>query len=157
MIRPTGPTASTNAINESLWSTLMNFENVNGDTLKGILGADGLYRRAAPANRSFPYAVMRLNTKRTTNFNALRKSAKLEVQIYGRDASQLPTISDAADLCEQAMNFYVNSCGGGLMFTSDIQRDELPEGSAPVDSETCTIRLAFSLAIWPTYLTSLTL
>ena len=153
---PTGPTANTNAINESLRSTMLDFENANGDTLRDIIG-ENLYRRAAPANLAFPYAVMRLNTKRTTNFNALRKTARLEVQIYGRDASQLEDISDAADLCEQAMNFYVNSSGGGLMFTSDMQRDELPVGSAPVDSETCTIRLAFTLAIWPAYLTSLTL
>lgn len=152
---PTGPTASTNAINEALRCALLDFENVNGDTLRGILG-ENLYRRAAPAGNPFPYGVMRVTMKRSTNFNPLRKIATLEVQLYGRDASQLPEISDAADLCEQAMNFYVRSSPGGLMFTSDVQRTELPEGSAPVDSEICTIRLAFTLTIWPSYLSSLT-
>lgn len=155
-ILPTGHTKSTNATHDELRRALLDFENVNGDGLKAILG-EKLYRRAAPANTKFPYAVFRLNTRRANGFNALRKNAQLEVQIYGRPASQLEAVSDAADLCEQAMNFYVDSSGGGLMFTNDVQRTELPQGSAPVDSETVSIRLAFTLAIWPAFLTSLTL
>jgi hypothetical protein len=42
------------------------------------------------------------------------------------------------------------------MFTHAFQRDELPAAGSPVDSETCAIRLVYSLAIWPTYLTQLT-
>ena len=155
-ILPAGQTRSTNEMYEALRSALLDFENVNGDTLRSILD-ENLYRRTAPTNLVFPYGVMRLNTKRSNGFNALRKTAQLEVQLYGRPASQLEVISDAADLCEQAMNFYVSASGGGLMFVNDVQRDELPQGSAPVDSETVTIRLAFTLAIWPAFLTSLTL
>lgn len=153
---PTGPTRSTNKILEALISAMLDFENANGESLKGIIG-ENLYRNRAPDNLSFPYGTARLSTNRSDGFNPLRKTGKLEVQLYGRTAAQLEDISDAADFCEQAMNFYVNaSAGQGLMFVSDVQRDELPQGSAPVDSETCTIRLAFSLTIWPAYLSSLT-
>ena len=51
---------------------------------------------------------------------------------------------------------FVNASPQGLIFTANVQRDELPQGSGAVDSETCTIRLLFTLAIWPAYLTSLT-
>jgi len=156
MILPTGHTRSTNALMESLRSTLLEFEDVNGNTLEDIIG-ENLYRRAAPANTAFPYGVMRLDTRRSNGFNPLRKTGTLEIQLYGRPSSQLEDISDAADRCEQAMAFYVDSSGGGLAFVNDVQRTELPEGSAPVDGETCGIRLVFTLVIWPAFLSSLTL
>jgi hypothetical protein len=156
MSLPTGPTSSTNAILEALRDALLTFENANGGRLSDTLG-ENLYLRRAPDNMPFPYGTLRLSTQRTSGYNALRQTAKLELQLYGRPSSQFDVLSDAADLCEQAMNFYVNSSAGqGLIFTNDVQRDELPQAGAPVDSETCTIRLVFTLAIWPAYLTSLT-
>lgn len=156
MITPLGHTRSTNAFLESLRDALLTFENINGGTLADIIG-DNLYRRAAPANMPFPYGVMRLSTKRSNGFNGLRRVGTLEVQLYGRPSSQLETVSDAADLCEQAMQFYVDSSEDGLAFVNDVQRTELPEGSAPVDGETVAIRLVFTLVIWPAFLTSLAL
>lgn len=151
----TGPTKSTNEIVETLRSAFLDFQNANGDSLKDIIG-DNLYRRTAPANTPFPYGTMRYSAQRTRGYSGLRYDAKLEVQLYGRTSAQGEDISDAADLCEQAMLAYVNAAPGGLIFSDNVQRDELPEGGAPVDSETCTIRIAFSLAIWPAYITSLT-
>ena len=155
VLPPTGPTQSTNEILETMRSALLDFENANGGALKDIIG-DNLYRRAAPAGAPYPYGVMRLSTRRTNGYSGLRLSSRLELQLYGRTSAQGEDISDAGDLCEQAMLSYVNASNGGLSFTADVQRDELPEGGAPVDSETCVIRIAFSLAIWPAYLTSLT-
>ncbi len=152
---PTGPTRSTNEIIETMRSALLDFENVDGGSLKDFLG-ENLYRRAAPADTAFPYGTLRWSARRTPGYSGLRLTGKLELQLYGRSSAQMEDISDAADLCEQAMLEYVNASVGGLIFTSDVQRDELPEAGPPVDSETCAIRIAFSLAIWPAYLTSLT-
>ncbi len=152
---PTGPTASTNAILDTMRSALLDFENINGVALKDILTGD-LWRNRAPDNRAFPYGTLRMNTRRTPGYSGRRLDGKVEILLYGRPSSQLDDISDAADLCEQALLDYVNASPGGLLFTADVQRDELPPAGDPVDSETCTVRIIFTLAIWPAYLTSLT-
>lgn len=156
MIVPAGETRSTNAIVEHLRDAMLNFTNANGGTLADIIG-DNFFRNRAPDNQLYPYGTYRMNTRKTPGYSGLRLDGKLEVQLYGRPSSQLEDISDAADLCEQAMLEYVKaSPPQGLIFTNDVQRDELPPAGAPVDSETVTIRLVFTLAIWPAYLTSLT-
>jgi hypothetical protein len=155
MSLPTGPTASTTAILDAVRLALLDFENVNGVTLRDTLG-ESLYRNRAPGNLTFPYGTLRMNTRRTSGYSGRRLSGTLEVLLYGRPSSQIDEISDCADLCEQAMLDYVNASPGGLLFTADVQRDELPPAGSPVDSETITIRLVFALAIWPAYLTSLT-
>lgn len=155
MSLPTGPTASTNAILEAMREALLSFENVDGASLRDILKGD-LWRNRAPDNTAFPYGTLRMNTKRTSGYGGLRLDGKLEVLLYGRPSSQIDVMSDAADLCEQAMLFFVSATPGGLLFTADAQRDELPPAGDPVDSETITIRILFTLAIWPAYLTSLT-
>jgi hypothetical protein len=152
---PSGPTASTNAICEAMRDALLNYENVDGDALRDILG-ENLYRNRAPDNLAFPYGTLRLNTRRTHGYSGRRLDGQLEVLLHGRPSSELEAISDAADRCEQAMLDFVNASPQGLIFTANVQRDELPQGSGAVDSETCTIRLLFTLAIWPAYLTSLT-
>lgn len=151
-----GPTRSTNEILETLRRALLDYENANGDALRDTLG-ENLWRNRAPDNQPFPYGTMRLSTRNDGKYHGLRLEGKLEVQIYGRPASQLEVLNDAADLCDQAMTFYVGASAGGLMFTHAFQRDEMPPAGSPVDSETCTIRLVYSLAIWPAYLTNLTI
>lgn len=156
MSLPTGPTASTNSIIDTMRLALLDFENVDGVKLRDTLG-DSLYRNRSPDNLAFPYGTMRMNTRRTPGYSGRRLDGKIEVLLYGRPSSQIDLISDCADLCEQAMLDYVNASPlQGLLFTADVQRDELPPAGDPVDSETVTIRLLFTLAIWPAYLTRLT-
>jgi hypothetical protein len=151
-----GPTASTNAIFDAMRLALLGFENESNVSLRDIIG-ENLWRNRAPDNQTFPYGTMKLTTRRTSGYSGRRLDGRLEVMLYGRPSSELEVISDAADLCEQAMLDYVNaSPGQGLIFTANVQRDELPQGSGDVDSETCTTRIIFTLAIWPAYLTSLT-
>lgn len=152
---PTGNTRSTNAILEALRDQLLDYENVNGETVRDIL-EENLFRNRAPDNQEYPFGTLRLTTRKTPGYSGRRKDGKLEVTLYGRSSGQLQDISDAADRCEQAMLDYVSASSGGLMFTHECQRDELPQGGTPVDGETVTIRLLYTLAIWPAYLTSLT-
>lgn len=155
-----GLTSSTNAITSTLRDALLNYESDAGGAQIGdsITGADDkprLWVGLAPDNAVFPYIVMRLDTRNDGESNGIRLTGQLEVQIYARPQSQQPVANDIADLVEQAMLTFLATTQG-LMFQKARQRSTLPMAGPPVDSETVTIRLVYTLVIWPQFLYRLT-
>lgn len=150
----TGLTDSTNAVLATLRQALLEYENAEGVSAADFI-ADRLFQGRAPDNQDFSYASMRLNTRNDGGNHGLRLVGSLEIQVFGRPWSQYPDLNRLADLFDQAMTFYVANTQG-LMACYAKQRDTLPTAGSPIDSETPTIRLAYSLFIWPRYLTVLT-
>lgn len=157
---PSKQTASTAAFYTALRQYLVNYIGPNEDALSDILASDvnnnpRLYIVRAADDIGFPYGVMRLETTNAGDHHGLRLEGMLEIQLFGRPWTQGDDIEHAADLVEQAMYaFLFNS--DGLAFCHGKQRQTLPPGIDPADSEVYTVRLVFTLAIWPAYLTRLT-
>ena len=95
---PTGPTRSTNEIIETMRSALLDFENVDGGSLKDFLG-ENLYRRAAPADTAFPYGTLRWSARRTPGYSGLRLTGGSSCNFMGGRPPGWEDINDAADLC----------------------------------------------------------
>ena len=153
-------TTSTIAVVQTLRDILLSWENADGakaaDTLQGATDAQPrFYIGKTPNNLTFPYATLRLSTRNDGKYHGMRLTGALEVLLYGRPWTQLDIVNAVADLFDQAMLVTVES-SHGLLFCFGSQRDQLPPGGDPVDSETVTIRLVYTLAIWPAFLTSLT-
>lgn len=146
-------TDSTNAIIKTISDMLLSWANAEGKRASQVI-EDRMYQVRAPNNVTFPYATVRLATRNDGKYHGMRLDGMLEVQVYGRPWSQQKDVNDVADLFDQAMVSTVEN-GHGLIFCHGWQRDALPPGGSPVDSETVTIRLVYTLAIWPEYLTSL--
>jgi hypothetical protein len=151
-----GSTDSTVSLLTLLHERLLGYRGPTGATLGASLSAsDGsvrLYQVRAPDNAPFPYATMRLISTRDGGYKGLRAKGQLEVLLYGRPWSQHQALEGLADLLDQAMLFFVRS-NDGLTFTQDATRTTLPVAPAPADSETVTIRLMYSVAFWPKFLT----
>lgn len=147
---------STVGIEDTLRTRLLTHERLSGATLATILGtaagagSDGkLYKNEAPDNVTGPYAVMWFKNRRPTPDVAVRQTAELEVQIFGRPRSMQATCEEAADACDEAMlteytdvSSRVISCSGGL-------RSAMPPASEPADREVVQIRLVYTLIVYP--------
>lgn len=118
------------------------------------LGQNAIFQVRAPDERPWPYAVMNLSTSNAGRLHGLRLDAQLEVLIFARPFAQLQLANDCADGMDRALTFYVMSTNG-LIVCSGKTRNVLPVAGPPVDSETVTIRLVYTLVIWPRYLASL--
>jgi hypothetical protein len=127
-----------------------------GKTARDVLG-ERLYLGAADdAQLVFPHAVMRLDTDNRGNNHGMRLDGALEVLIHGKPWSQLGDVHDVADLFDQCMLSLVEN-HQGLIFCHGFSRLQMPRGTtAPIDGEVCTVRVQYTLAIWPAFLTSLT-
>lgn len=157
---PANATASWMAIEKALWHQLTGWTPGADVFLSAYLAKQpkseepGLYRVRAPDDRAFPYGTMRLEADNPGTYNGLRLNGTLEVLLYGRPWTQRELVENAADLIEGAMyDLLVNT--DGLIFCHGKTRATLPPGGEPSDSEVCTVRLTFTLAIWPAYLTRL--
>ena len=152
-------TTSLLAVTQAARAALLAYANPQGAMATDILFPDvnqGCYIGRAPDNPTYPFAVMRLNTRNAGRNHGLRLDGSLEIQIYGKPYTQQENVNAVADLFEQAMLLWIgNAAGQGLVFSHGTQRDQLPPGPAPIDSEVVTVRLLYTLAIWPQYLTSI--
>lgn len=153
-------TSSTNAITSTLRDWILGYQSDDGKTrvVDYLTGEDAKPRwwvGLAPNNAVFPYAVMRFDQNNTGGSNGIRQVCPLEVQLYGRPTSQQPVLNDIADLIDQAMLSLVHSAQG-LMFQQARQRSTLPPAGPPADSDTVTIRLVYTLIVWPQYLYRIT-
>jgi hypothetical protein len=146
-------TNTTVAILTALRNFLLNWSSPeDGKKLSNILDVR-LYQVRAPDNTVFPYGTLRLSTRNDGGNNGIRLDGSLEIQLYGRPFTMQPDVYRAADLCDQAM-LASRESGAGFVITRTSQRDALPVGTTPVDSEVVGVRLVYSLIIWPTFLTS---
>ncbi len=157
---PDRATSSWMAVEKSIRSHLVGYSTTDNVYLSNFLEKiprteePGLYRVRAPDDRAFPYATMRLEADNLGTNQGMRMNGTLEVLLYGRPWTQRELVENAADLIEQAMyHLLVNT--DGLIFCHGKTRATLPPGTDPSDSEVCTVRLTFTLAIWPQYLTRL--
>lgn len=148
-------TSASDQLLATLRTALLTYADAEGSTAADTLD-DRLFQNRAPDNGPFPCATMRLNTRSAGSTHGLRLVGNLEVQLYGRPWSQYQKLLTVADLCDQAMLFLVKNARG-LIICYATQRDTPPAAAgAPIDGETAVIRLAYSLIIWPRYLTVVT-
>lgn len=152
-----GQTSSTAAFYTAVRQFLLDYVTQDNTRLSDILGEDPdtkLYIGRAADSTKFPYGTIRLETSNDGRFHLMRLEGQLEILLHGRPWTQGDDIEDAADIVEQAMyEFLLHS--DGLAFCHSKQRATLPPGVDPADSEVYTVRLVFTLAIWPAYLTRL--
>jgi hypothetical protein len=135
---------------------LLDFANPDGSSARDIL-AERLYVARAPdVPTAWPYGVMRLETSNDGSYNGMRLTGTLEVLLFGRPWAQMEQIDAVADLFDRcAVARILNT--DGLVFAHGFQRATLPGSSyQTIDAEVVTVRLSYTLAIWPTYLTNLT-
>lgn len=147
---------STDALLADVRTALLTFTPPHGDgrTVDDVL--DGrLYNTRAPDNPTFPYGTFRLTTRNDGRSHGMRRMGELEVQLYGRPWAQREVMEGVADLFDQAALCLVRGVQG-LTFAYGSQRETIPPVGAAVDSEVVTIRLVYSVVLWPDYLTRLT-
>lgn len=153
-----GDTGSTSALYTTIRRALLEYRGLDETQVADVLGAEPATRffiTRAPDDTPFPYGTMRLESTNDGKYHGMRLESLLEVQLYAKPWTQGDSIEGTADLIEEAMyGFLINS--DGLAFCHGKQRATLPAGTDPADSEVYTVRLVFSLAIWPAYLTRLT-
>ena len=148
-------TDGTVALLTTLRRALVEYRGTEGAAITDVV-QERFYQGRAPDNPTFPYGVMRLATRNDGRYHGLRLEADLEVQWYGRPWTQREALEGVADLCDQAMLLLLRNAQG-LIFSVGAMRETLPLAGAPADSETVTIRLLYTVVIWPEYLTRLTL
>lgn len=138
---------------KALRRSLLDYTNKAGQSAREYFG-ERLYNGRAPdTGLVFPYAVMRLQTRGTGQNNGLRLNGDLEVLVHGRPWAQQEIVESVADLFDQAMLVLVmNKPGQGLVFCHGMQRTLMPSASSPVDSEVVTVRLSYTLTIFPRFL-----
>lgn len=149
----TGNTDSTTAILGTLRAALLAYRTASGEGMPSVL--NDLWIHRAPNQTVMPYGVLRLFGRQTSGaHNSRRETALFEITLSCRPVTQLPTLERVADWCDEAMTQYV-AIAQGLMFSRERQRDTMPFAGPPVDSETGTIRLVYSLTLWPQFLVAL--
>lgn len=155
----TGKTASMNDVLATLRDELLSFkvDGEGGDSARDYI-EERLYQNRAPdGTPKFPYGTMRLAVENDGRNHGQRLTGTLEVFVYGRPHQQWQDVNDVCDLFDQAM-LCMRARTQGLMFAHGKTREPMPPsyGAAAVDGEVVTIRLTYTLAIWPAYLTKLT-
>ena len=151
-------TSSTEAVMKTLRRMLLDYRNARGETARDILKERLFETRSRDSPLVFPYAVMRLETSNGGLWHGMRLDGSLEVLVHGRPWAQQRAVYAVADLFDQCLLARTMTRGSprGLIFAHGFQRATLPPGTAPIDSEVVTVRLQYTLAIWPSFLTSLT-
>ena len=163
-------TESTTDLERTLRTRLLTFvplgalgpvEDVIGTTSGGA-GADGkLFWDRAPDNidgratgSTDPtlWGVLRLKNRRSSDENAEREVAELEVMLYARPRSQKATLEGIADRMDQAMHRWRDATSG-FLGTIGKTRNTLPPFKEPAASDVVQIMLEYTLVVWPAYLT----
>lgn len=148
-------TTSTVAVMKTLRRMLLDFRNGRGETARDLLGERLFETRSSDAPLVFPYAVMRLQTENPGTYHGMRLTGALEVQVHGRPWAQQAAVYAVCDCFDQCMLARIMH-RRAIIFCHGFQRATLPPGTAPIDSDVITVRLEYTLAIWPEFLTSLT-
>lgn len=153
-------TSSTNATTTTIRDWILGYaRDTDGMRVVDLLtGSDNKPRwwvGVAPNTAVFPYAVMRLDQSNDGRSNGIRQTCPLEIMLYGRPQSEQPMLNDIADLVDQAMLALLHH-SQGLIFQQARQRTTLPIAGAPADGDTVTIRLVYTLIIWPQFLYRIT-
>jgi hypothetical protein len=119
-------------------------------TLDDVLTA--LYIKRAPDKAVFPYGIMRIVDDSTNpNYDANRLTIQLEVMIHGNKDSHATVVEDAADLCDIALNEYVDS-SSGITWSRARSRSTAPATSDPAYRENSVVRLLYELVVYPLFL-----
>lgn len=151
----TWDTSSTVAVMKTLRRFLLDFQNASGASARDYLGERFFDGRSRDAALTFPYAVARLETQNDGTNHGMRLTGYLEVQVHGRPWTQQQDVYAICDLFDQCMvGRWMNQ--NGLIVAHGFSRATLPPGTAPIDSEVITVRLEYTLLIWPSFLTALT-
>lgn len=116
---------------------------------------DGRLFLDRPSDKAaFPYGVMRIvDNTQSTDYDPNRYVIQLEVMLHGNKASHASILEDAADVCDKAMNRYVDSTSG-ITWARDRSRSTAPATSDPAFREAATVRLVYELVCYPLYLNS---
>jgi len=154
----TPSTDSTTMVMKTLRRLLLDFQNSRGESARDWIGERLFETRARDAPLVFPYAVMRLQTENDGSYHGMRLTGALEIQVHGRPWMQQAAVYAVCDLFDQYMTgrWLSQREPSALIFCHAFQRATLPPGTAAIDSEVITVRLEYTLAIWPAFLTSLT-
>lgn len=154
---------SNEAIKRALRNHILDFQPLddNGDPLGAPLRARygggtsaRIYFDALPDNLAFPNGIARLiNQRRSGAYNGERISADLEIMLYERNAANAAALEADADIVDAAMLRAKVSQGSGFMFSREGTRDTLPPSAEPESRGVVTVRLLYSVVIWPRYLT----
>lgn len=122
----------------------------NGDALDDILST--LYIKRASDKATFPYGIMRVvDDTQNTDYDANRFTVQLEVMIHGNQDAHATVVEDAADLCDMAMQDYVDS-SSGLTWARGRSRSTAPATDDPAYRENATVRLVYELIVYPLFL-----
>ena len=151
---PAWSTESTVAMMKTMRRMFLDYRNARGESARDLIGERLFDTRSRDAPLVFPYAVMRLQTQNDGINHAMRLTGFLEVQVHGRPWAQQAAVYAVCDLFDQSMVArWMNQTG--LIVCHGLQRATLPPGTAPIDSEVITVRLEYTLLMWPQFLTSL--
>ena len=150
-------TTSTTALYDTLIARMMDFVPAGSptpDTLRDLL-TGGMWAIQPPENALFPYGIVTLDVISDGEHAGLRQEADLEILLEHRPRTY--TVASAlegyADLVDQALLWYVESVGNGMLFVRSRSRQSLPPLPDPADRQVCTVRLSYSLVVWPAFLT----
>lgn len=148
-------TTSQSAVIETIRARLLSY--TFGGTDINTLTAGRVYIDWPPDNAPFPCAVMRIaNWQRHPDFSVARMFT-VEIMVYGRgrNAANARTVKQIADLCEQALETFMEASADlGLTWGDDhIERETVPPPTEEFDREVMAERLAASGVCYPRYLT----
>lgn len=116
-----------------------------------------LYTLEAPDDAVSPFAVQRLQSRRTGpgDDGRLRERGELEMQVFGRPRSALLLIERIADIMEEALHGWNVDTDGLLTIRSMVSRETLPPFQSPENREIVRVRVVWGYTWWPLYRTQL--
>lgn len=116
-----------------------------------------LYTLESPDTAAYPFAIQRLQSRRTGpgDDGRLRERGELEVQVFGRPRSALLSVERIADIMEEALYGWSTDADGLLTIRSMVSRETLPAFQSPENREIVRVRVVWSYTWWPLYRTQL--
>ncbi len=146
-------TASTIDVMKALRTYMLGYVDPDGHAVRETLQRR-FYDTRVPDTGSvtFPYAVHRAEFSNEGSGNGLRLRGDMELLVFGRPWAQQVLVNHVADQLHQSLLMLNTGQPEGLIFMKGFQRATLPPGQSPVDSEVVTIRLSYSLIVWPQFL-----
>lgn len=155
---PTPPVARTSRLYGAFRTRLLGYTPTGGQQAISALLTGGVYSVEAPDNATFPFALLRLQNRRTGNGDdgALRERGTLQIIIYGRPRTDFDTIETAMDVMENALYRWNTDTLDGLLTVRTLeQRDTLPPYQSPDNREIISVRGLWNYTCWPSYRTHL--
>jgi hypothetical protein len=117
----------------------------------------GLYTLEAPDKATYPFGLIRLQSRRTGQGDdgRLRERGEVHVMLYGRPRADLDRLELVMDVTENALYGWSGDVEGLLSIRALTQRDTLPPYQSPENREIISVRGVWEYTYWPSYRTHL--